>query len=109
MIGWTTVDTLDNANSLAQILIDKKLIACAQIDGPITSIYPWQGKLEHSQEYRLNLKFPESNLSALESAVTDAHPYETPQWLVVSADNTLKGYSDWAHGVGRVTKENFKS
>ena len=37
-----TTETKEQAEIIAQHLVDKKLAACVQIVGPITSIYRWK-------------------------------------------------------------------
>ncbi|MFO1446795.1 MAG: divalent cation tolerance protein CutA [Opitutaceae bacterium] len=95
-VAWTTVSTREAAEQLARPLVESGLIACAQIDGPITSIYRWNGKLEESQEFRLTLKFPADRLTAVERWVHQHHPYDTPEWIVVQADAVSEKYLSWA-------------
>ena len=56
-IGQTTCATQKDANLLVQILLDKGLLACGQIQGPISSKYLWKGKFEENEEWRISLKF----------------------------------------------------
>ena len=52
----TTTDNRDTAETIAKILIEKKLSACIQIIPGIISLYPWQGSLENSKEFYLQIK-----------------------------------------------------
>ena len=79
MIGTTTVATRPDAERLARGLVESRLAACAQIDGPITSVYHWQGKIETTAEFRITIKFTASNAAALETWLRDNHPYDTPE------------------------------
>jgi periplasmic divalent cation tolerance protein len=83
LIGWTTVETADQADHLAQGLIDRQLAACVQIDGPIKSVYRWAGATQSSAEYRLSVKFLEGRHLELETWLLNHHPYTTPEWIVV--------------------------
>ena len=45
----TTTPKAKEAEKIANLLVDKKLAACVQVIGPITSIYKWKGKKEKSK------------------------------------------------------------
>lgn len=96
LIAWTTVATRAEADALAAGVIAANLAACVQVEGPITSHYRWQGKLEATEEFRLCLKFLPSQLLALEAHVLRHHPYQTPEWIVVRAEHVGEKYLSWA-------------
>ena len=97
-IAWTTTETLDQARSLSHLAVDKKLAVCAQISGPITSIYPWKGKIEESAEFRITLKCLEKNFPELKKLILNNHPYDIPQWVAVSVSDVGDRYRSWAEG-----------
>ncbi len=47
----TTIDTREGAQKIADTLVSKRLAACVQISGPISSTYWWDGKMEQAQEW----------------------------------------------------------
>jgi len=95
-IGWTTLATLAEAEKMAAELVTARLAACVQISAPISSYYLWNGKLETAAEYRLTIKFLRRRSEELEAWLRENHPYETPQWLAVSADRLGESYERWA-------------
>ena len=95
-IGWTTVETRPQAEQLAQGLIDQRLAVCVQIEGPITSVYRWDQQTTSSPEYRLMVKFLSARETALEAWILSHHPYDTPEWIVVSATHVAEKYLSWA-------------
>ncbi len=95
-IAWTTLTTRIDAEKLAADIVARGLAVCAQIDGPITSHYLWQGRPEHTEEHRLVLKCLPSNIAALEIHVLAHHPYEVPEWVVVRAEHVGEKYLSWA-------------
>jgi periplasmic divalent cation tolerance protein len=95
-IAWTTVGTRSEAEALAAGLIEGRLAACVQIDGPIRSYYRWDGRVETGEEYRLSIKCLREALPAVERHVLSAHPYATPQWIVVAAEHVGEKYLSWA-------------
>ena len=96
MLAWTTVPTRAEADRLADAAIDAGLAVCVQIEGPITSIYRWDSKIEHSQEFRLVFKCLTGHAYALESQILALHPYSTPEWIVVEAAYVSEKYLSWA-------------
>lgn len=97
----TTVADKDAARSLARLSVERGLAACSQIDGPIESVYVWKGQAETDQEYRVLFKAVGARLAELESAVAEAHPYETPQWVVLEAVRVAENYLKWAEEVSK--------
>lgn len=96
LVAWTTVTERTDADRLAAAAIGAGFAACVQIDGPITSHYRWQGRAEQAQEYRLCFKFLAPTADALKEQVLGAHPYDTPEWIVVRAEDVGEKYLSWA-------------
>lgn len=96
LIAWTTVSTRAEADSIAQATVKQGRTACVQIDGPVTSVYRWEGRVETAEEYRLTFKVLPEQAAALEQLVHDLHPYETPEWIVVPAGHVSEKYLSWA-------------
>jgi periplasmic divalent cation tolerance protein len=96
MIVWTTVVAHEDADRLATTAVELNLAACVQIAGPITSHYRWEGKHEHATEFRLTFKCLPAHLAALETHILAQHPYQMPEWIVVSAAHVTQKYLSWA-------------
>lgn len=96
LIGWTTVETRPQAVGLAQQLVAQKLAVCAQIEGPITSVYPWENKIEENTEFRLMINLLPHQMHAVESWILQHHPYETPEWIVARTEHVAEKYLSWA-------------
>lgn len=95
-LGWTTVETRHQAESLARGLVEAGLAACVQIEGPITSCYRWEGQVQTASEFRLTVKYVAEQHLPLEAWLLRHHPYETPEWIVVAADYVAEKYLSWA-------------
>ncbi|MBN1380226.1 MAG: divalent-cation tolerance protein CutA [Deltaproteobacteria bacterium] len=95
VIITTTTDQRKDAEKIARILIEKKLAACVQIAGPVTSIYPWKGKIETADEWQCVIKSRADLFGQIEAAIKSIHPYETPEIIAVPVDNGSKDYLDW--------------
>lgn len=92
----TTCEDHQQAERLARLLVEKHLAACVSIGAPVTSIFPWQGRIDTDQEVILTIKTLPGRLSALKQAFDDHHPYEVPEMLVLPVVDGLQPYFDWA-------------
>lgn len=96
LIAWTTAGTLADANRLAAEAVVRGHAVCVQVEGPVTSHYRWHGAQERTPEFRLMFKFLPGQQSALEAWLHAAHPYATPEWIVVRAEQVGEKYLSWA-------------
>ena len=96
LIAWTTVANRAEAETLARGIVEARLAACVQIDGPITSYYRWDSRLEEAAEFRLTIKFLPEQSARLEAWVHTHHPYEVPEWVTARAENVSEKYLSWA-------------
>ncbi len=96
LIVWTTVASRADADRLAREIVDQRLAACVQVEGPVTSTYQWKGKVEQAEEFRLCIKLLPEQATALSAWVQAHHPYETPEWIVVAAAEVGEKYLSWA-------------
>ena len=99
LLGFTTVETREQAETLASESVARKLAACVQVDGPIQSFYTWQGKPEQAEEFRLLFKFPAARRKAISAWLAASHPYETPEWIVIESLETAEKYLQWAREI----------
>lgn len=90
-----TAPDLRTARALARATLAARLVACANLIPRVESHYWWQGKLETGAEVLLLLKTRKSHLAALEKLVLKAHPYDTPEFLVISLNSGTGRYLHW--------------
>ena len=95
-VAWTTTTLRPDAERLARGSVELRLAVCAQVDGPITSFFHHDGKMEQAEEFRVWFKYLPGNASALGAWVHRHHPYATPQWMEVAAENVGEKYLSWA-------------
>lgn len=91
----TTTETKEQAQIIARHLVDKKLAACVQILGPITSTYRWKGKVEIAEEWLCLIKTREELYSEVEKAIKILHSYETPEIIAIPIVQGTPGYLNW--------------
>lgn len=90
-----TAGSREEAEKVVKAAVEGRAAACAQISGPITSTYWWQGKLENDEEYLVVMKTTEERLDELVSTVKAAHSYDTPEIVAVPIVGGLGDYLTW--------------
>ena len=94
-IVLTTTATIDEAESLASMLVEARLAACVQIVQPVTSIYLWEGKLHNEKEHLLLIKTLPEKWEQVREFITANHSYEVPQIVAIDAENVSEPYLAW--------------
>jgi periplasmic divalent cation tolerance protein len=84
IIVLTTTDTAEGAAELARAAVEARVAACAQIDGPVRSVYWWDGAVQEGSEWRISYKLPAEKYADLEALIKRVHSYDTPE--IISAD-----------------------
>jgi periplasmic divalent cation tolerance protein len=90
---YIPIGSESEAIDLGDLVISKKLAACSNVF-PITSAFPWNGKLERENEFVLILKSIPSLSDSLRSFIEGNHPYDVPcilSWSGVVNDT----YGKW--------------
>lgn len=86
LIVTTTIDEMALADEVARGAVEERLAACAQISGPIQSIYWWQGGVERAEEWRITFKTTESAAPVLVKYIREHHPFATPEVIATVVD-----------------------
>lgn len=90
----TTFDNKDEANKISELLLKDRLVSCCQLSN-ITSSYHWKGRIEHTEEYLLQMKSKKELYKEIEKVILDNHSYEIPQIIAYDITDGYKGYLDW--------------
>ncbi|MEU5543493.1 divalent-cation tolerance protein CutA [Streptomyces sioyaensis] len=98
----TTTDDAEKAKNLASSAVEAKVAACAQIDGPITSVYRWEGAVQTDQEWRVLYKTTAERYPELEAHINSVHDYDTPEIIAMPVTHGSAAYLSW------VTEETSK-
>jgi periplasmic divalent cation tolerance protein len=77
------------------VLVDRRLVACVQIVGPIESIYRWQGKVETAREWLCLIKTTRAGFRAVAATVETLHPYDTPELVALPIAAGSPRYLEW--------------
>ncbi len=95
ILVYTTFEEKEDALKLGRYLLEQRLVACAQLDPPLDSLYWWNGKIEQTKEYRLVMKSSLSLWKDLEQAILGKHSYDTPEIIAIPVFATSEKYHKW--------------
>jgi periplasmic divalent cation tolerance protein len=91
----TTLPDRAVAERVAAQLVGERLAACGQVQGPIASIYHWEGAVEHAAEWYCHLKTTTARLPALRLRLRELHPYQVPEIIAVPILDGDPAYLAW--------------
>lgn len=95
VIVSTTAESEELLNQIAYALLEKQLVACCQISGPITSKYRWKGKVESAVEYGCSIKSTSKHVPAIVSTIRELHSYDEPEIVVTPIIGGSESYLKW--------------
>ncbi len=91
----TTCPDAASAERISHALVTEGMAACVGRLPGMTSVYRWQGRIEQAVEYQLLIKASAARKAALMERLTELHPYEVPELLVLNVDDGLPAYLQW--------------
>ena len=91
----TTTNSREEADRIAERLVNDRLAGCVQIVGPIHSRYWWKGEVEQAEEWLCIVKTKRDLYSEVEEVVRSVHSYEVPEILAIPVIVGSKSYLDW--------------
>jgi periplasmic divalent cation tolerance protein len=90
----TAFPSREDAERCGRDLLDRRLAACVQVDGPVTSLYRWQGRIESAAEFRCTCKTSGERADDCVAAIRGMHPYELPEILRTACAASAE-YARW--------------
>ena len=95
VIVLVTTASKQEAEKIANHLLNDKLIACANIVGPVTSLFHWSGSIDRAEEYLVLMKSRQDLFDRLTEAVKTVHSYAVPEILALPVADGSRTYLDW--------------
>ena len=95
VIVTSTVHSEQVAQALATGIIEAHLGACAQVVGPVTSVYRWKGKVQTEPEWRLEVKTTTARVGELTEYIKANHAYDLPEILAMPIEGGSAEFLDW--------------
>jgi len=98
---WINCPTVEAADTIAERLIEARLVACANLYEPVRSAYHWNGGVERETEHPLLVKTRDELGDLVEAAGRTMHPYEVPAIIRVAIDSVNADYLAWVYAETR--------
>ncbi len=83
------------AEEIAEAALERRLVACANLDGPVSSTYRWKGVIEQAFEFMLWLKGPAASWPAIQDLVGSIHPYDIPAIIALPVSHVNPACAQW--------------
>jgi periplasmic divalent cation tolerance protein len=78
VILYTTWPDAETARTCAAAAVEAGVCACANILGPMTSVYRWAGAIETAAEIPVLFKTTAARAEACKALILERHPYDLP-------------------------------
>ena len=91
----TTIDSVDAAHELAKSAVGARLAACAQVLGPMTSVYWWNGAVDEAREWRVECKTTTNRAGDLRDHLRGVHSYDVPEIVCLPVVGGADSYLTW--------------
>lgn len=91
----TTTDSRAEAVDLGRAAVEARLAACAQVAGPVASVYWWEDVVERAEEWLVLLKLPATRYAELASFLAERHSYDEPEIVATPIVTGTGSYLDW--------------
>jgi len=95
LIVMTSILSAEEAEALAEKIVNARLAACVQILPQIKSVYIWEGKLQKEPEYLLLIKTLSEKFNELSAFITANHSYDVPEIVAIVANDVSDPYLSW--------------
>lgn len=91
----TTMPASADAAALGARLVEERLAACVNVLPPMESVYRWKEQVEREAERQIVIKTAADRLEALSARLHELHPYDVPEFLVLSILDGSAAYLRW--------------
>jgi periplasmic divalent cation tolerance protein len=95
VVVMTTLPADADGQAFGRALVDEKLAACVNLLPLMESVYRWEGRIEQETERQLLIKTSRDRVPALWDRVRELHPYEVPEFVVLSVADGNEAYLRW--------------
>ena len=91
----------ESADRIADALVRERLAACASVVPGMTSLFWWEGEVQHANEALVLIKTVDDRVEALIARARDLHPYDVPEVLALPVEAGHLPYLAWVHRESR--------
>ncbi len=95
ILVMVTCGSSQEAEKIAQLLLEERLVACVNIAGRIRSLFHWEGAIARESESLLLMKTRAECFDELSRRVKEVHSYEVPEIIAMPIMVGNPDYLDW--------------
>ena len=92
---YMTAETRDEAQAIGRALVEERLVACANILGPMDSVYWWDGAVKSETEVAFIVKTRATLVDQVVARVTEMHSYDCPCIVALPIEGGNPDYLAW--------------
>jgi len=93
----TTCGSEDTALTIASALVDQSLAACVSLLPGVKSYYFFEGSTHLDEEVKLIIKTRCELFDKVAGLITELHPYDVPEIMMLTVDAVSEPYLKWLH------------
>ena len=97
-VVMSTAGSADEANRIAEALVEQRLAACVSVLPGVRSTYRWKDAVERSDEWLLLVKTRRERFDDVARAIRDLHSYEVPEVVLLDVAGGDDRYLAWIDG-----------
>ena len=97
-IVTTTTSKKKEADSISNLLLNKKLAACVKLS-KVDSSYIWNNKIKKSKENIVTIIAKKKNVDRIMSEIKKVHSYDVPEIIETPIKQGNKEYLRWVSDV----------
>jgi len=98
---WSPFPDAARAEAVAAQMLDEALVACANVMGPMRSLFLWQGERGEAEEAGVLFKTDAELLERAVARLEQLHPYETPAIVGWRCDAAAPATAAWLRSLVR--------
>lgn len=103
LVVLVTAGSVDEAERLAEALVQEKLAACVNVLPGVTSVYRWEGAVQRDTEVLMLVKTQRPLLDRLVAQVQARHSYDVPEIVALPIVAGSQPYLRWLTEVTMVS------
>ena len=92
---YVTASDAAEAEKLGRMVVEARLAACANVLGPMTSIYWWDGEVQADPEVAMVLKSRADLVPEITDVIIAAHSYDCPCIVALPISDGNPEFLSW--------------
>ena len=92
---YVTYPSDEEAKQVSRVLLEERLVACANILGGHRSLYWWEGEIEEASEVAVIYKTRRDLFEPVEAKIKELHPYDVPCVVSLPVEKGAQDFVNW--------------